>query len=227
MRQRHHVAGASVVVQQQVRMRRRHCRMRERPARLAGLQRRIDPRPVEKAPADLGQIGAERAIRRQHPLARIVPRDRAVVVVGQRRVAVPVHQLRQAEPLRLHQVVAMRQPREIGAHRRDQCVDNLILHHVGAIAVAAGARVVAEDARPGPAKNGVSTPSRSTCCCSRKRTSACATVRRTVIGHLPAIRTATAGRRPGWPTRRENHAWAGSSQISHARTSPGPAITFR
>ena len=142
VRQRHHVAGASVIVQQQIRMRRRHGRMRERPARLAGLQRRIDPRPVEEAPADRGQIGTERAVRRQHPLARIVPRDRAVVIVGQRRIAVPVHQLRQAEPLRLHQVVAMRQPREVRAHRRDQCVDNLILHHVGAVAVAAGARVV-------------------------------------------------------------------------------------
>ena len=142
VRQRHHVARAAVVVQQQIGMRRRHRRMRERAARLARLQRRIDPRPVEEAPADLGEFRTERAIRRQHALARLVPGDRPVIVVRQRRIAVPVLQLRQPEPLRLHQVVAMREPREIRAHRRHQRIDDLVLDHVGAVAVAARARIV-------------------------------------------------------------------------------------
>ena len=143
VRQRHHVARLAMIVQQEIRMHARDRRMREGAARLARRQARIDPRLVEEATAHRGQFRAERAVRIQHLLRRIGPFDPPVVVVGQRRVAVPVLQLRQPEPLRLHLVVAMRQARVRLAHRGHQRFDDLVLHHVGAIAEAAWAWVVA------------------------------------------------------------------------------------
>ncbi len=53
-----------------------------------------------------------------------------VSTFGQRRVAVPVVELVLAEPLGLHRVVAVREPRIGGAHRRDQRVDHLALDAV-------------------------------------------------------------------------------------------------
>ena len=54
--------------------------------------------------------------------------------VGQRRVAVPMLELRLAEPARLQRVVAMRQPRIGAGHRRRQRVDHLALDPIGEVA---------------------------------------------------------------------------------------------
>ena len=64
--------------------------MRERPARLARPQPGVDPRLVEEPLPDRRQLRAERAVGGQHLVPRLVPADRAVLVAGQGRVAVPV-----------------------------------------------------------------------------------------------------------------------------------------
>ena len=69
------------------------------------------------------------------------PGDQAVILIGQRRIAIPMLQFFQPKPFRLHGVIAMRKPREAGAHSGDQSLHNLIFHHIGAVARGSGARV--------------------------------------------------------------------------------------
>ena len=117
--------------------------MRERPARLARPQCGVDPRALEEPPADVRQFRRERSISVQHAALRLRPGNHAVEVAGERRVAVPVLQLLQPQPFRLQQIVAMRQPREIGRDRAHQRVHHRVLDHVGAVAIARRAIVVA------------------------------------------------------------------------------------
>ncbi|QYU71095.1 molecular chaperone DnaK [Leptolyngbya sp. 15MV] len=142
MRQRHHVPRLAVVVHQQVGVRGWHGRVREGAGGLAGPERRIHPRLVEEALAEFRQFRAEGAIAGHHARHRLRPGDLAVVLVGQRRVAVPVHHLLKAQPLRLHRVVAMRKPRKALAHGGDEGIHHLVLHHVGPVPVGGRARIV-------------------------------------------------------------------------------------
>ena len=117
--------------------------MRERPAGLAGFQARVDPGVIEEPLAHGSEFGTERRIGIQNLLRRVGPGDQPVVVVRQRGVAIPMLQLGQPQPLRLHQVIPVRQPGIGLRHRRHQRIDNLILHHVGAVAEAGRAGVTA------------------------------------------------------------------------------------
>jgi hypothetical protein len=54
-------------------------------------------------------------------------------VLGQRRVAIPVGHLVNAEPLGLELVVAVRQPRIGRLHGRGERVDHFVLDHVGEV----------------------------------------------------------------------------------------------
>ena len=117
--------------------------MGERAAGFAWAGRHIDPRFVKEAFADFREFRRERAVRVQHSLLRFRPRDFAVVIAGQRRVAVPMLQFRQAQPLRLHAVIAMRQSREIADHRFNEGGYHLVFDHVAAIAGARRCRIVA------------------------------------------------------------------------------------
>ena len=128
--ERHHVARLALVVEQHVRMRRRHCRVGEGARRLAGPRRRVDPAPVEEVRGDRRHLRGEAAIGVEHRLARLRPWYAPVARFRQRRVAVPKLQLLLAEPARLQRVVAMREPRIGGAHRRYQRIDHLRLDPV-------------------------------------------------------------------------------------------------
>ena len=108
--------------------------MGEGARRLAGAQRRVDPGVLEKTPADLGQGLGESGVGVEHGAARLVPGDQAVLVLGQRRVAVPIGQRLDPEPLGLEPVVAVREARIGGAHGRDQGPDHLVLDEVLEIA---------------------------------------------------------------------------------------------
>ena len=72
-------------------------------------------------------------IGRKHGVARLVPADRGLRGLGQRRVAVPVVERLHAEPLRLHRIVAVRQPRIGLAHGLGQRVDDAALDAVGEV----------------------------------------------------------------------------------------------
>ena len=76
----------------------------------------------------------EAAVGRQHGVARLVPADRRLRRLGQRRVAVPMVQRFHAEPFRLHRIVAVRQPRIGFAHGLGQRVDDAALDAVGEVA---------------------------------------------------------------------------------------------
>ena len=143
VRQGHDIPRLAVVVHQQVRMHRRHGRMGERATRLAVPQPGIDPGMIEKALPDVAELLREAAIGRQHAVPRLRPGNRPVNIIRQRRVAVPVLQLLEAEPLRLQCIIPMRQPAIIRRHRRAERVHNLVLHHVRPVARAGGTRVVA------------------------------------------------------------------------------------
>ena len=114
-------------------MRRRHRRMGEGARRLARPRRRVDPAGAEELLADIGQLGREGTVGVEHGLLGLGPRDHAIVVLGQRRVAVPVRHLVDAEPLGLELVVAVRQSRIGGLHRRGERVDDLVLDHVAEV----------------------------------------------------------------------------------------------
>ncbi len=141
VRERHHVARAAVVVQQQIGMRRGHGRVREGAGRLARLEPRIDPGPGEEPVAHIGEIVGEGAVGAADARTGLGPGDLAVVILRQRRVAVPVLQLVEAEPAGLERVVAVREAREGRGDGGDQRVDHLVLDHVGAVAVALGLRI--------------------------------------------------------------------------------------
>ena len=66
MGERHHVARLALIIHQHIGMRRRRGRMRERARRLARPHRRIDPAIGEKPLGDVGHLGRETAIGRQH-----------------------------------------------------------------------------------------------------------------------------------------------------------------
>ena len=88
----------------------------------------------EEALGDVGHARREIAIGREHGLARIVPADHLLGLLGQRRVTVPMRKLLLAEPSRLHGVVAVRDARVSLAHGGDECVDHLLLHAIGEVA---------------------------------------------------------------------------------------------
>ena len=85
MRQRHHVARLAHVVEQHIGMRRRHRRMREGARRLAGPHRRVDPVAVEEGAGDLGHVGREALIGRQHRV--LAPRPSRSSPAGSRAAA--------------------------------------------------------------------------------------------------------------------------------------------
>ena len=141
MRQRHHIPRLAVVIHQQIGMRRRHGGVRKRPRCLAGAESRINPRLVKELPTNLSQARAEGTIGIQYLRNRLGPGDQAVILIGQRRIAIPMLQFFQPKPFRLHGVIAMRKPREAGAHSGNQSLHHLIFHHIGAVARGSGARV--------------------------------------------------------------------------------------
>ena len=134
VRQGHDVAGPALVVQQQVGVGTRYGRVGESARGLAGPHRRVDPVGIEEAPADRRQIRREGTVGREHGLARLVPGDAAVLVVGQRRVAVPVVELVLAHPFGLERVVAVREARIGVLDRRDQGLDHVVLDEVAQVA---------------------------------------------------------------------------------------------
>ena len=105
--------------------------MRERARRLARPDGCVDPALIEEFGGDPRHLRREPAVRRQHHLARLGPGDHALRLLGQRRVAIPVRQLRHAEPARLHAVIAVRQARIAFAHGSDEGVDHRRLDLVG------------------------------------------------------------------------------------------------
>ena len=143
MRERHHVARLALVVHQHIGMRRRRGRMRERARRLAGPHRRIDPAIGEEPLGDVGHLGREAAIGRQHHVA--APRARRWCRSPQTAAARcdPNAQLLLFEPARLQRVIAMRQSRIGRAHRTDQRIHHLALD---AVVEMAGIRDVLEAA---------------------------------------------------------------------------------
>ena len=134
VRQRHDVARLAEVIDQDVRVRRRRRRMGEGARRLAGPRRRVDPALVEEAPRDVGHARRKAAIGVEHRVARRAPGEDAARRVGQRRVAIPMLELRLAEPARLERVIAMRKARIGVGHRRRQRVDHLALDPIGEMA---------------------------------------------------------------------------------------------
>src|SRR5579883_3245624 len=96
--ERHHVARLALVVQEQIRMRARHGRMGEGARRLVGPYRRVDPAIVEKTPADRGKFGGEGGIGIEHGALGLGPGDDPVLLLGKRRIAVPIGQGLAAEP---------------------------------------------------------------------------------------------------------------------------------
>ncbi len=109
-------------------------RVREGAGGLAGLDRRVDPALVEERLGQRGHARIESGVGVEHGGARLGPRDLAVVVARQRRVAVPDLQLLEPEPARLERVVAVRQPGIGRDHRVAQRRDHLGLHVVGEVA---------------------------------------------------------------------------------------------
>ena len=128
MRQRHHVARLALIVEQHIGMRARHRRMREGAARLAGAHRRVDPALLEKPLGDRRHLRREAAIGLKHRVAGLRPRNCRVVGLRQRRVAVPVFEFFETEPLCLHRIVAVRKRRigtlhGVGQRRNDFGLD--------------------------------------------------------------------------------------------------------
>ena len=134
MCQRHHIARLAHVVEQQVRVRRRHRRMGEGAGRLAGPDRRIDPFVVEEGPRDFRHLRREALVGRQHRVPGVVPADHRLRCLGQGCVSVPVVHHLHAEPARLHRIVAVREPRIGLAHGGRQRIDHAALDAVGEMA---------------------------------------------------------------------------------------------
>ena len=132
--QGHDVAGAPLIVQQQIGMGAGHRGMGESARRLAGAHRRVDPGLVEEPLADGRQRRRELGIGGKHELAGVLPGNQPVVVVGQRRVAVPIGQGFDAEPPGLQGIVAVG---ELGIgilDRAHQRIDHLVLNEIGEVA---------------------------------------------------------------------------------------------
>ena len=70
MGERHHVARLALIVEQHIRMRRRHGRMRKGAGRLARPRRRVDPAVVEEALGDRRPSSARTRRRRSAPSSR-------------------------------------------------------------------------------------------------------------------------------------------------------------
>src|SRR5580693_1616339 len=98
VRERGHVTRLAEEIDQNVGMSRRRCRMRERAWGLAGPHRRIDPAFVEETAGDIGHARRECAIGAKHHVARGLPLVDAPWCVWQRSVAIPMVELRLAEP---------------------------------------------------------------------------------------------------------------------------------
>ena len=89
MRERHHVARLALIVEQDIRVRRRRRRMRERARRLARAHRRIDPASIEETLGDFRHLRRESAVGGQHRVARLDPTHNARGHLRQRRIAIP------------------------------------------------------------------------------------------------------------------------------------------
>ncbi len=115
-------------------MRARHGRVGKGARRLAGPRRRVDPGCGEEAPADRRQLRRKGGVGREHRLLRLVPGVEPVVILGQRRIAIPERQCLGPEPARLQPVIAVRELRVAVAHRGDQRVDHPVLDKIPEIA---------------------------------------------------------------------------------------------
>ena len=124
-------------------MRRRHRRMGEGARRLARPGRRVDPTGAEELAPDIGQLRREGIVGIEHDLLGLGPGDRAVVMLGQRRIAIPVGHRLDTEPLGLELVVAMGELRVGRLHRGRERIDDFVLDHVGQIAERLRAGVLA------------------------------------------------------------------------------------
>src|SRR3984885_8770360 len=98
VRERRHVTRLAEEIDQNVGMSRWRRRMRECAWGLARPHRRIDPAFVEEAPGDIAHARREGAIGAKHHVARGLPLVDAPRRIRQRRVAVPMVELRLAEP---------------------------------------------------------------------------------------------------------------------------------
>ena len=126
----HDVAPAGGEVEQDVRVRGGHGRMRERTALLARHDRCVDV-AVEEARGDLGHLGRERPVRVQHGASRLGPVDLALV--GQEwRVAVVLGELVEAEQAALEPVPASGDV-VAGRDRFDQCLHGGVLDLVAQV----------------------------------------------------------------------------------------------
>ena len=130
MRERHDVARAAEEVQEDIGMGTRHGRMRKGAGRLARPDGCVDPAFGEEPLDDLRHVRREAAIGFQHDAARLVPADDAVVVARQRRIAVPMVELLQAQPLRLQPVIAVRKRGISRLDRADHGRDHVVLEIV-------------------------------------------------------------------------------------------------
>ena len=124
VREREHAAPLAGVVHQHVRVHVRDRRGAEGAEHLARPHRRVDPVALEEAADDLAGLRREAVERVQHELARVVPRDRAADLL-ERREAVVVAQLRQAEQPRLQRVEALRDV-VAGDDRVDEALRRLV-----------------------------------------------------------------------------------------------------
>ncbi len=130
--QRHHIARPPLVVQQHVRMHRRHRARAEGAAPLARLDRGIDPAPLEEPPGDLGQARVEAGVGAQHRVTRLGPR---IVPIGrgEGRVAIVIEQRIQPQQPSLQPVVA-RHDVVAGGHGLDQSLHGAVVHFVAEVA---------------------------------------------------------------------------------------------
>ena len=134
--ERHDIPGLAVEIHQNEGMGPGHGRMGEGAGILPRFRRRVDPIFVEEYPGDIGDPGFEAAEGVEYRRARFFPGEFSAFPVGKRRVAVPVVQLVDAKPFRLHGVIAMREFLVILRDRGHQRLDHLVLHEVGKIAAA-------------------------------------------------------------------------------------------
>ena len=139
VRERQHVSPLVHVIQEHVGVLRRGHRVRERAGGLARPRLGVDPRAVEEGPRPVGEGGGQRAEALQHDRLGLLPAVDAGRRFGERGVAVPVVQLRQAERLGLERVVLVAEGGVGLRHRLHHHAHALGVDLVGE--VAAGLRV--------------------------------------------------------------------------------------
>ncbi len=134
MRQRHHIADAAMVVEQNIRVGRGHRGVGKRTGGFAGGRRHINPRVGQEGGYDLAHARVKPIIRFLYNVLGFGPWNFTVLTTGQRGVAVPVLQLVQPHPFGFKAIIPVGQTRIIGPNGRNQRVHHAIFHHVGQIA---------------------------------------------------------------------------------------------